>query len=356
MLSGTYWKVPYYLGLTKVPTAPLYVNVEPAASCNLRCGFCSSRRRDDREARMDMTLFERIVADAKRAGVVNISLWLAGEPLMHPRLVEMVAYVEKMGLVSGLHTNATLLGERNAKGLLDAGLSQLSISFDGTDRESYEQMRLGANFDKTVANIRRFLRLKAERGTGKPHTIIQTMVPYRPEMRDASGWVHYPPAPPEVRNLFAGLPVDEFRVLLPHNWAGEIEADGWLAAARARVPPLPASVDGPQRRLGRPRARLLHRPQRGVDPRRPGEGRQHRGDLERRTNAQAALAAPQGALPRDTALPRLHAGLGERASPAHRLAAVPARSAPHRPPASPARAARATWSTLGRHEEPGRKH
>jgi MoaA/NifB/PqqE/SkfB family radical SAM enzyme len=185
---------------------------------------------------MDMALFEHIVADAKRAGVASISLWLAGEPLMHPRLLEMVAHVERMGMVSGLHTNATLLGERAAKGLLDAGLSQLSISFDGTDRESYEQMRRGASFDKTLANFRRFLRLKAERGTGKPHTIVQTMVPFRPEMRDANGWIHYPPAPLEVCDLFAGLPVDEFRVLLPHNWAGEIEGKGLRPPGRVYHP------------------------------------------------------------------------------------------------------------------------
>src|SRR3990170_4559139 len=103
---------------------------------------------------------------------------------MHPGLAEMVAHVEGLGLVSGVHTNATMLTEWHAKDLLDAGLSQLSISFDGTDRESYSAMRQGANYEKTVRNIGRFLKLKAQRGNGKPHTIIQTMVPYGPEMQD----------------------------------------------------------------------------------------------------------------------------------------------------------------------------
>lgn len=236
MLNGKHWKLPYYLGLTKLPTAPLYVNVEPAANCNLRCGLCSSRRRDDSNAQIDMALFKDIVADAKRAGVVNISLWLAGEPLMNPRVAEMVAYVESAGLVSGLHTNGTLLTERRAKGLLDANLSQLSISFDGVDRETYEQMRRGANYDKTVANIRRFLELKATQGNGRPNTIVQTMVPFSPEMRSDDGWIHYPEAPLALRELFAGLPVDEFRILLPHNWAGEIEGEGLLPQGRAYSP------------------------------------------------------------------------------------------------------------------------
>jgi MoaA/NifB/PqqE/SkfB family radical SAM enzyme len=236
MLSGKHWKVPYYLGLAKVPTAPLYVNVEPTAACNLRCGLCSSRHRDDKQALMDLDLFRDIVADAKSAGVTGISLWLSGEPLMHPRLAEMVSLVEGEGLVSGLHTNATLLTERRAGELLDAGLSQLSVSFDGCDAETYERMRPGANFAKTVANIRRFLEMRVRRGSNKPDTIIQTIVPFQPEMRGDDGWIHYPAAPPEIRRLFDGLPVGEFRVLLPHNWAGEVQGEGLRPQGRAYHP------------------------------------------------------------------------------------------------------------------------
>lgn len=236
MLSGKYWKVPYYLGLSKLSTGPLYVNVEPAGNCNLRCPLCSSKHRDNPRARMDLDLFRHIVDDAKAAGAVTISLWLSGEPLMHPQIAEMVAYVESRGLVSGMHTNACLLTERVARDLFEAGLSQLSISFDGTDRESYEAMRNGASFEKTVGNVRRFLALKAERGDGKPHTIIQTIVPFKPEMQSANGWINYPPPPPELKQLFAGLPVDEYRVLLPHNWAGEVQTEGLRPPGRVYHP------------------------------------------------------------------------------------------------------------------------
>jgi organic radical activating enzyme len=236
MLSGKYWKLPYYLGLAKLPTAPLYLNVEPAADCNLRCGWCSNQHRDNRKARLEMALFEHIVADAKVAGVHSISLWLSGEPLMHSQLPEMVALIERSGMVSGLHTNATLLSERWAKDLLNAGLSQISISADGADRDSYEQMRLGANYDKTVANIRRFLELKTKQPNGKPHTIIQTMMPFQPEMQREDGWIDYPEAPAELLQLYAGLPVDEYRVLLPHNWAGEITGEGLRPPGRAYYP------------------------------------------------------------------------------------------------------------------------
>jgi len=236
VISGKHWKIPYYLGLAKVPTAPLYLNVDPSAACNLRCGWCSSQQRSNGKALMDMTLFERIVDEAKAAGVVNISLWLAGEPLMNPRLPEMVAYVESRGLVSGIHTNATLLTEKRARELLDAGVKQMSISLDGDDPQSYEQRRRGASFDKTVANIRTFLQLKAQQGGRTPHTIIQTILPFRPEMQSNDGWIHYPDTPAKLRHLFDGLPVDEFRALLPHNWTGEISGEDLRPSGRAYHP------------------------------------------------------------------------------------------------------------------------
>lgn len=201
-------------------SAPYYVNLEPTNHCNLRCPICS-RANGTPRGYMSWEVFTAIVDQCASLGVRHVSLFLGGEPTLHPGLPRMVAYVEKLGMVSGLHTNASVLTREKSGELLEAGLSQISISFDGETAEEYERMRTGARYQETRSNILTFLETKKSLGLTRPHTIIQTVRPFRREMQDEMGWIHYPAPGEEFSRQFQGLPVDEIRVLLPHTWRGE---------------------------------------------------------------------------------------------------------------------------------------
>ncbi len=220
MLSGKYWRISYALGLSRALSAPYYVNLEPTNHCNLRCTVCS-RKPGTPRGYMSWDVFKNILDQCARLGVQQVSLFLGGESTLHRDLARMVAYVESKGIISGLHTNGTVLTPKKSKELLDAGLSQISISLDGSTPEEYEQVRKGARFERTKANIIAFLEMKQASGAARPHTIIQTIRPFLPEMLDSRGHVHYPPPEEEFSLQFRGLPVDEIRVLLPHTWRGE---------------------------------------------------------------------------------------------------------------------------------------
>lgn len=220
MLSGKYWKISYALGLSRALSAPYYVNIEPTNHCNLRCMICS-RKPGTPRGYMSLDVFKGIIDQCAQLGVQQVSLFLGGESTLHRDLPEMVAYVERKGLVSGLHTNGTILSPNKSRQLLEAGLSQISVSLDGKTPEEYEHVRKGAKYDRTMANILAFLELKRRQGNRRPHTIIQTIRPFLPEMQDKNGRIHYPEPEAEFVRRFEELPVDEIRVLLPHTWRGE---------------------------------------------------------------------------------------------------------------------------------------
>lgn len=220
MLSGKYWNLGYCLGMSRAVSAPYYVNIEPTNHCNLRCTICS-RTNGTPRGYMSWGVFTEIVDQCASLGVRQVSLFLGGEPTLHPELDRMVAYVENKGMVSGLHTNASLLTREKSRQLLEAGLSQISISLDGETPEEYERIRQGAKYQETRNNILAFLEAKKSLGLQRSHTIIQTIRSFRPEMQDERGWIHYPEPGEEFTRQFQGLPVDEIRVLLPHTWRGE---------------------------------------------------------------------------------------------------------------------------------------
>ena len=58
--------------------------------------------------------------------------------------------------------------------IIDSGLDLLSFSFDGFQKEPYEKIRIGSNFEKTLANILQFLRIKKELKS-KAFTVFQVI-------------------------------------------------------------------------------------------------------------------------------------------------------------------------------------
>jgi MoaA/NifB/PqqE/SkfB family radical SAM enzyme len=210
-----------YLWMTGNPAstrAPVALNIEPTNRCNLRCKFCSidsGREFGD----MDWDFFKSKVDEAAEIGVVSINLYLSGEPLLHPRIADMVAYVSEKGLFSYLHTNATPLTRKTAAALIDAGLDSISFSFDGEDKETYEAHRIGAKYERTLENIRGFLEEKKNRGASRPHARIQII---RDMERFDESRITYSPGE-DFKALFEGLPLDGFHQITPFNLRGEKE-------------------------------------------------------------------------------------------------------------------------------------
>jgi MoaA/NifB/PqqE/SkfB family radical SAM enzyme len=183
---------------------------------------------------MDMALYRQII-DQVAGHAYDVNLFHRGEPLMHPRLPEMVAYAREKGLYTRVHTNITLLNEKKGRALIDAGLDYLSCSFDGYEKEMYEQNRVGAQFEWALDHLIRFLQLKRERRARQPYVVLQVMeigAPPRNELRRLRR---------QFLDRFRGLPLDRVVLREPHNWAGdvfvpELSRDALLADGRRFTP------------------------------------------------------------------------------------------------------------------------
>jgi radical SAM protein with 4Fe4S-binding SPASM domain len=91
--------------------------------------------------------------------------------------MEFVRYAKQKGLIDVyFNTNAMLLTEEASRGLIDAGLDRISISFEGIAKEMYEKYRVGATYETVLANIERLQALKAELGVDHPRIRVQTVM------------------------------------------------------------------------------------------------------------------------------------------------------------------------------------
>jgi radical SAM protein with 4Fe4S-binding SPASM domain len=176
---------------------PLFVDIEVTSACNLRCPFCATTFRGKliKKGFMSFEVLKKIIDESADNNLYGVKFNIRGEPLLHPKISDFVLYAKKKGLIDVyFNTNAMLLTEDMSKKLLDAGLDRMSISFEGYTKEVYEKYRVGAKFDKVIANINKMQAMKKKIGVTHPRIRIQTVM--LPEMENSfeeykKFWIKY---------------------------------------------------------------------------------------------------------------------------------------------------------------------
>lgn len=164
----------YVARKTRLPGGPLSLTIESTAKCNLFCPMCLRQRVYFPPRNMDLQLFRKIIDEGKDSLEFAVP-YGAGEPLLNPEIFDMIAYCTKMGIPTGISTNATVLSEEYSRRLIHSGLNFLTLAFEGTRKEIFEKYRVGADFDRVRNNILNFLRVKKEMRS-KIFSVVQMVV------------------------------------------------------------------------------------------------------------------------------------------------------------------------------------
>jgi pyruvate-formate lyase-activating enzyme len=152
----------YCLCLPRIPTI-VTLTIEPVFGCNLRCKYCfcwgeSAPDMDGlRPYLMPWHLFTKAIEEAPKS-VESVTLVGMGEPLLHPRISEMVDLCADRGLRSIIFTNGTLLTGETLEKLAASRLSVLTVSVEA-DAEDSRDLR-GVDNAVIRRNLEGFLELK----------------------------------------------------------------------------------------------------------------------------------------------------------------------------------------------------
>jgi len=101
------------------------IHIEISNICNLQCSFCPEVIRTKKL--MDLDLFESIVRQAAPL-TEQVAFHLMGDPLLHPKLSEMVEICGKYTVPIFFVTNGVLLKEDKAQLLLHPAFRQVNFS------------------------------------------------------------------------------------------------------------------------------------------------------------------------------------------------------------------------------------
>jgi radical SAM protein with 4Fe4S-binding SPASM domain len=155
---------------------PDFVQLEPVGQCNLACRMCPVVYRADSGTRgkppafMGYEEFCRILDQFPE--VRQLQLQGMGEPLLHPRIFDMVRYAAARGIEVTTNSNLTALSPRRAEDLVRSGLKRLHISIDAADAAAYAYIRVGSKLGRVLRNLALVQRTKERLGAHDPQLDI----------------------------------------------------------------------------------------------------------------------------------------------------------------------------------------
>jgi radical SAM protein with 4Fe4S-binding SPASM domain len=208
----------YLTRRSQLPALPVEYIVETTAKCNLYCPMCPRETHKQPKADMEDAIYERLVREAG-ATAEHMMLIGLGEPFMDPHIFERIEFCHRHSISTLLSTNGTFLDERVSARVLDSPLEQITLSFDGSTKESFEFYRKGAKFEKVRDNFVRFAEMKHARGS-KLQVVVQ-MVRMERNAGEVDDFVRFWQAVPGVDQI--RIKEDETNLMRPD--AGHASAD-----------------------------------------------------------------------------------------------------------------------------------
>ena len=151
-----------YLLRPATQLAKLYL--EPTSLCNLHCRTCIRNVWNEPMGNMSETVFDRVIESLRRfTPIPKVFFGGLGEPLVHPKIVQMVTRAKEIGASAELITNGILLSPDLLEELVSIGLDVLWVSIDGAKPESYADVRLGAALPQILDNLNHFRKVLSRR-------------------------------------------------------------------------------------------------------------------------------------------------------------------------------------------------
>jgi sulfatase maturation enzyme AslB (radical SAM superfamily) len=133
---------------------PPVVRIETTNACNARCVICPHREMRRSITAIDERVYARLIDQCAAGGCREVHLHNFGEPLLDKRLEDRIAYAKQKGIGKvKIFSNGSLLTAERARRLIEAGLDEFKVSFDGANSEEFEQIRAPLRFDAVVGNV-----------------------------------------------------------------------------------------------------------------------------------------------------------------------------------------------------------
>jgi len=211
---------------------PLWLVLELTYECPLKCPWCSNPVDYARRKGEELTTAEwkRVLREGRELGALQLG-FTGGEPLLRDDIEELVADATALGYYTNLITSGVGLTEARLLKLKEAGLKQIQLSLQSSERELTDRL-VGARVFDLKLQVARMIKAH-----GFP--MVLNVPVFRHNIEQVA----------DILDLAADIGVDylEFANIQYYNWA---------LVNRDELMPTRAQIEAAERAVQRARERL----------------------------------------------------------------------------------------------------
>ncbi|MDX1903213.1 MAG: SPASM domain-containing protein [Thermonemataceae bacterium] len=138
-----------------------HIRLEASAKCQLKCPLCLTGTHYHRKysaigwGNLSLAQLKKIID--KNPQIKSIELSNYGELFLNPAIEAIIAFAKKKQIkLTALNgTNLNHLPDKVAEALVKYQFEKIKVSIDGASQESYQIYRIGGDFEKVIANIKK---------------------------------------------------------------------------------------------------------------------------------------------------------------------------------------------------------
>jgi MoaA/NifB/PqqE/SkfB family radical SAM enzyme len=161
----------------------LEVIVDLTSRCNIRCVMCHFSSTDQLRFKpfdlgprstgyIELEVFRHLASELFRR-THTVGLGCSAEPLLHPNFSETLRIAREHRVPKlSVQTNLLALSEAKARAIVEHEVHTVSVSIDGTTRETYEHIRSGASWDRLHSRLELLRRTRLSSARTRPRLRI----------------------------------------------------------------------------------------------------------------------------------------------------------------------------------------
>ncbi len=166
------------------PPWPLEVFIEVSNLCDLQCAMCHTfsalnPKRFNIISHRHRGFFDADLIEERMGKVLEHALVVHafgyGEPTLHPQFNRILDILDRYEVMVDFFTHGMHLDEKTCADLVRKRISKITVSFSGSNREDYENIYIGGDFERVLAGIRRLSAEKKRQGTEFPLIVINSL-------------------------------------------------------------------------------------------------------------------------------------------------------------------------------------
>lgn len=153
---------------------PNVTEIEITNVCNKKCIICEHTYWNEPNLELNFNDFKKIVDQFPKLKWVNLTG--EGDAFLNKDYIKMIEYLKSKDIPVFLVDSFDLINEEISKKLIELRVDGIWISFDAATKETYEKIKIGCKFEKSLNNIKKLIELKSKIGSPIPEVCFRYII------------------------------------------------------------------------------------------------------------------------------------------------------------------------------------